>query len=73
MESHHLLIISLLSRVADQCGGMEISVWGLAQRSVFGCGMECGGGSGDRRWAWDVEIAVEHGDRHWAWVSGVWI
>ena len=63
MASHHPLIISLLSLVADQCGGMEIGVWGLAQRSVFGCGVVIGVGCRDRRWAWDVEIAVEHGDR----------
>ena len=39
------------------------------QRSVFGCGVEIGFGyeveigvgCGDRRWVWDVEIAVRHG------------
>ena len=40
MANHHPLIISLLSLVADQCGGVEIGVWGLVQRSVFGCGVE---------------------------------
>ena len=48
---------------------MEIGIWGLVQRSVFGCGVEIGFGyeveigvgCGDRRWVWDVEIAVRHG------------
>ena len=40
---------------------MEIGVWGLAQRLVFGCVVEIGVGCGDRRWVWDVEIAVRHG------------
>ena len=40
---------------------MEIGVWGLAQRLVFGCVVEIGVGCGDRRWAWDVEIAIGHG------------
>ena len=44
MASHHPLIISLLSLVADQCGGVEIDVWSLAQRSVFRCGVEIGVG-----------------------------
>nr|POE70197.1 hypothetical protein CFP56_61098 [Quercus suber] len=44
MASHHPLIISLLSLVADQCGAMEIGIWGLMQRSVFGCGVEFGVG-----------------------------
>ena len=44
MASHHPLIISLLSLVANQCGGVEISVWGLAQRLVVGCGVEIGVG-----------------------------
>nr|POE80326.1 hypothetical protein CFP56_14090 [Quercus suber] len=61
MASHHPVIIFLLSLVADQCGGVEIGVWGLAQRSVFGCGVEIGIGRRDRRWAWDVEVAVGRG------------
>ena len=40
MANHHQFIISLFSLVANQCGGMEIGVWGLVQRSVFGCGVE---------------------------------
>ena len=44
MASHHPLIISLLSLVANQCGGVEIGVWGLAQRLVVGCGVEIGVG-----------------------------
>ena len=35
---------SSLSLVADQCGGVESSIWGLVQRSVFGCGVEIGVG-----------------------------
>nr|POE78924.1 hypothetical protein CFP56_46092 [Quercus suber] len=67
MASHHPVIIFLLSLVADQCGGVEIGVWGLAQRSVFGCGVEIDIGRRDRRWVWDVEIAVGHGGHRWAW------
>ena len=52
MASHYPFIISLLSLslVANQCGGVEISVWGLAQRPVFGCGVEIG-------------VGLWHGDR----------
>ena len=28
---------------------------------MFGCGVEIGVGRRDRRWAWDVDIAVGHG------------
>ena len=28
---------------------------------MFGCGVEISVGCGDRRWVWDVEIAVGHG------------
>ena len=76
MASHHPLINSLLSLVANQCGGVEISIWGLVQRSVFGCGMEidvgmwvCHGFCLGLLWAAWVQISV--GFSWWllAWVS----
>ena len=87
LHSHHPLIISLLSLVADQCGGVEIGVWGLAQRLVFRCGVEIG----DGLWVcrgfclgllWVALVRIGVGFSWWlsAWVSskvvdmgfGVW-
>ena len=31
---------SIGTKTPDQCGGVEIGIWGLVQRSVFGCGVE---------------------------------
>ena len=33
---------SIGTKTPDQCGGVEIGIWGLVQRSVFGCGVEIG-------------------------------
>ena len=33
---------SIATKTPNQCGGVEIDVWGLAQRSVFRCGVEIG-------------------------------
>ena len=68
MANHHLLIISLLSLIADQCGGVEIGVWGLVQRLVFGCDVEidvrlwvCHGFCLDLLWVTWVRIGVDLG------------
>ena len=53
-----LVIISLLPLVADQCGGVEIGVWGLAQWSVFRCGVEIAVGRGMWRSPLGMEISV---------------
>ena len=40
---------------------MQRSVFGCGVEIGFGYGVEIGVGCGDRRWAWDVEIAIRHG------------
>ena len=72
-ESSFILIISLLSLpsfslVIDQRGGVEIGIQGLAQRQVFGCGVEIG----VQAWQFALGWLFWCGDGHWgvgAWQS----
>ena len=55
---------SIVTKTPNQCGGVEIGVWGLVQRLVFRCGVEidiglwvCRGLRGFRS-AWVISVGL---------------